>query len=88
MEIESINKQFIVFLFAYITRIAWWSFTVSTGNKFTNFYACVFVSSIQIVWNVMPIFYSLYQQHKIFRLIAKKAKKMASVAVVCEILCN
>ena len=46
MEIESINKQFLVFLFAYITRIAWWVTEILTDDSFNNFYACIFVSAI------------------------------------------
>ena len=46
MEIESINKQFIVFLFAYLTRIIWWVALVLSDEKFANFYGCIFVSSI------------------------------------------
>ena len=38
MEIKSINKQFIVFLFAYLTRIAWWVALVMSDEKFANFY--------------------------------------------------
>ena len=46
MEIESINKQFLVFLFAYITRLAFEVHQISTDDKFDNFYACIFISVI------------------------------------------
>ena len=60
MEVGSINKQFIVFLIAYITKLAFYFAQVSTDNMFSNFYGCIFISSIQLVWNILPVFYSLY----------------------------
>ena len=76
MEIKSINKQFIVFLIAYITRIAFWTMQVITDGGLSNFYGCVLVSLIQILWNILPIFYSVYQHHQVFRKLVKKQQKL------------
>ena len=46
VEIASINRQFIVFLFAYLTRLTYEIAQVSTDEKFSNIYGCIFVSSI------------------------------------------
>ena len=46
VEIASINRQFIVFLFAYLTRLTYEIAQVSTDENFSNIYGCIFVSSI------------------------------------------
>ena len=46
VEIASINRQFIVFLFAYLTRLTYEIAQVSTDENFSNIYSCIFVSSI------------------------------------------
>ena len=61
-----------MFLIAYITKLAFYFAQVSTDNMFSNFYGCIFISSIQLVWNILPVFYSLYQHHRVFKAVVDK----------------
>ena len=65
-EIRSINWQFAVFLFAYLTRVCFYILQFISGDKIDGFKGAVFLSLANLPWNIIPIFYSLYSHHKVF----------------------
>ena len=47
-------------------------FQLTRKEKYANYGGAVFISLINIVWNIFPIFYSLYSNHNVFKKVAEQ----------------
>ena len=81
-EIKSINCQFAVFLVSYVTRLAWFIAQIATNDRFSTFGGCLFLSGMQLVWNILPVFFSIYSHHQVFRKV--DARTLHQISQVSE----
>ena len=66
-EIKTINLQFTFFLLAFVTHLIFYIIYFVNPTRIDSFQGIMWASSLNILWNIVPILYSLYSHHTVFK---------------------
>ena len=66
-EIKTINLQFTFFLLAFVTHLIFYIIYFVNPTRIDSFQGIMWASSLNILWNIVPILYSLYSHRIIFK---------------------